>query len=238
MRKLSEEKLEIINEVLQKYFKSPEYQKIKKCKYFNPEKMAGYVEKKLSAQEDKEFEKHLFKCKYCLKIYTNLKNEIDTLFKIKLRKISKKLLTDALHFVEEEYRKNKLKPNTSEIIIKIKEKGIELIEAINFNKVKPVPIPALRNKHNILLKEILVEGDFKNSVYTLKIQSYSNNRICVEINFSDTLFDEIKNNRLQIVSKNTRISKNIEKDMQLKDLPKDNYKLLIDRSPLIKFEVI
>lgn len=238
MGKITQEKMEIISEVLHKYFSSLKYKQIKKCKIFKAEMMAAYIEKRLSPGEEKKYEKHLFNCKYCLNIYTNLKNEINILFRIKLKKISKELLTEAFHFIEKEYKTNRLDLNISKIIIKIKDKGFELIEAINFNKIKPVLVPALRDKNIALLKEILLEADFKNNVYQLKIQSYSNNLISMKINFPNTMYEEIKGNKLEIISKDTKISKNIEKDMRLDDLPKGNYKLLINHSILIKFGVI
>ncbi len=238
MRTMTEEKLEIINKVLYKYFNSPAYKKTKKCNKFKAEVMAAYIEKKLNPEERKRFEKHLFICKYCLNIYTNLKNEINLFFKTKLKKISKELLTEALHFVEEESKKYSLGQTKSKFIVKIRKKGIELIEAINFNKIKPIPVPILRGQDHALLKEIFFEADYNSNFYQLKVQSYSNDMINLKINFPDKIYNLIKGSRLNIRSKDTKISKNIKKDMSLDELPKGNYKLLIDHSILINLEVI
>ncbi len=245
MKKIPQEKLEIIDRVLNRYFNSFKYKKSKNCKKFKPEILAGYIEKALTKDEEKKYKNHLFNCKYCLRVYTNLENDINTLYRIKLRKISSELLTEALNFIDEENKKVRLEPDqesakpdqeTVNIIIKIREKGLELIEAINFNRIKPVPIPALRNKENILLKEISLEADYNDNIYRLRIYSFSNNRISMNISFSNNMYDEIKDSRLEIISKNIKIKKNIKKDMSIEELPAGKYKLMVNHSILMKFE--
>ncbi len=180
----------------------------------------------------------MFNCPYCIKIYKNLINEINILYKSKLKKISQNLLYKALNFVDKEYKKKKINFNLTKISIKLKNKGFELLEAVNLNNFNPVPIPILRGKKSLLLKEIRGEGEFNKNNYQFNIQFLSNNTFNMQINFSDSLYNIIKDQRLKISSNNTNINKKIEKTMNLTHLEKDFYSFFINQSVLIKIEAL
>ena len=239
MRPLVNEKKEVIEEILDKYFRSLLINTKKPCKIFKPELMAAYLENKITENQKKKFENHMFDCPYCIKIYKNLINEINILYKAKLKKTSQNLLHKALDFVDKEYKKKKINFNLTKISIKLKNKGFELLEAINLNNLNPVPIPILRGRKNVvLLKEVYGEGEYNKNNYQFNIQFLSNNTFNMQINFSDSLYKMIKDQRLKISSNNTNINKKIEKIMNLTHLEKDFYSFFINQSILIKIEAL
>lgn len=238
MRPLVNEKKEVIEEILNKYSHSLHINIKKPCKIFKPELMAAYLENKFTENQKKKFEKHLFDCPYCIKIYKNLINEINILYKSKLKKTSQNLLHKALDFVDKEYKKKKINFNLTKISLKLKNKGFELLEAINLNNLNPVPMPILRGEKSLLLKEIHGDGEFNKNNYQFNIQFLSNNTFNMQINFSDSLYKMIKDQRLKISSNNTNINKKIEKIMNLTHLEKDSYSFFINQSVLIKIEAL
>ena len=88
-----------------------------------------------------------------------------------------------------------------------------------------------------ILKEIQVEADFRNNVYELIVQSFSNNKIGIKLNLPPILCNQLKNDHLNVICRDIKISREIVKDMVINNLPKGDYKLYINNSPLIKFGI-
>ena len=87
------------------------------------------------------------------------------------------------------------------------------------------------------LKEITVETDYKNNYYELIVESLANNKVNVELNFTNKMYETIKNDVLSIVSGNCNFTREIEKDTIIKGLDKGKIKLLLNNSVLVKFSV-
>lgn len=88
-----------------------------------------------------------------------------------------------------------------------------------------------------LIKEITVETDYKNNYYEMTVQSMSNNNINILLDFPHSIYENIKNNQLRVISGSKEISKEIHPDTRIKNLPKGNYKLLLNNNLLVKFGI-
>lgn len=239
MVRVLKERLDIIQKVLQDYFKVHQFNKNKQCKNFDANRMSMYLEKKLNKEQEQHFEKHLFQCSYCLGIYNQIENEINLLFKAHLKKVGEPLMEQALKVIEEEHKKFMADKNLTRIIFKIKEKGIELIEILNCPKFVPVPLPALRGgEEKGLLKEIKIENRFDNMVYSLQIQYFNENQFNLILKFPDPWVQKYKGSSLELQSQETRMTKIMDHEIHFDNLNhQDNYAIIFNKIVLIQLEV-
>ncbi len=239
MARVLKERLDIIQKVLQDYFKVHQFNKEKQCKSFDANRMSMYLEKKLNKEQERHFEKHLFQCSYCLGIYNQIENEINLLFKAHLRKVGEPLMAQALKVLEEEHKKFMADKHLTRIIFKIKEKGIELIELLNCPKFVPVPLPALRGREeNVLLKEIKIENRFDDMNYSLQIQYFNEKQFHLILKFPDPWVQKYKDGSLELQSQETRMTKTIDHEIRFDNLNhQDNYTIVLNKIVLIHLEV-
>lgn len=212
-----------------------------KCKHFNIEHFASFIDNNLSVKETIRYKHHISQCPYCSSIYNNLVNEIKILKQTKIKKISKDLLNEALDIIDAEYQQKSQDTILSKILIKLKEKGMELQQAVNCLHLKPSPIPSLRSKQkdpSTCFKEISIKNEFRKHEYTILIQYHSNNTFTLQIIFSDQIYNQIKDERLFIKADSSKINKNIKKGINAFELEKGKYNIYINKDPLFKLEAI
>ncbi len=235
MKNITDEKSLIIDKILKLHFNS---NIIKACSLFNAESMASYLENKLEKNNMIKYEKHLHNCNYCLKIFHNIKNVIKLLNNVKFNNVHKELLEKALNIIDNISQEESKKNEKSSIWIKLIDKGIELIEAINLNNLKPIPVPNLRssNKKKIL-KEIKIECDFKNHPLKITLTFLTNNSCNIKIEISDNLFEVLKGKRLLIKNNKTSIDTAIIKVINISNIEKGKYSLILDNIKSMEIKV-
>jgi len=238
MGKIIQEKQEIINKILNEYFKNQKLPHLKKCKNFNPQIMTLYIENKLSREERLKFEKHLFKCKYCNTIYTNIENEIKILFKAKVAQISDKILKESFSFLEKQM-KNLIKEKTTSLIVKLKKEGLEIIEAVNVKNLKVSPLPVLRDKKLSLAKKILITKKFNEFLLEISLIHKPDNTITLKILFQSSK-KKVYTGIIELISKNKNIEiakRIINNKVGFENLPIGEYKIYIDNKIIGKLKI-
>lgn len=210
----------------------------KGCKHFDENRMAEYIENKMSLSAKKDFEKHLFSCDYCLKIYFNLKKEMSDMAKAEFESTPEELLSKGIEKLIKIKEKSIKLPDFSKIVVKLYQKGMELIEAVNVKTLTPVPVTPVRGKDNLaLLKQIVVESDIKGIFYKLFIDFYEQNRIRIKLNFLKTA-NELKNKTIKIVSEDGEVLHSFTDEAIFDDLKKGNYKIKLNSTLLSSINLI
>ncbi len=208
------------------------------CKYFDENKMAAYIEKRMSPEEIKKYEKHLFKCNYCLKVYFNLEKEILKLKKSKAQSIPEKLLKEGLDKLMKIKCKKITLPDFSKVAIKLYKKGMELIEVANVKTLTPVLVTPVRGKvESSLLKQLVIESDIYGVFYKLFIDFYAQNRIKIRVNFLQ-FGDDLKHKTIELVSEEGKIVRSLTNEAIFDDLKKGIYKIKLNGIVLLKLNFI
>lgn len=214
MSRVIKEKQEIISTLLKKH----KYEfNLKNCKKIDFNQFSLYVEKKLDENQNNKFEKHLVQCPQCLTIYKDIENEINLLFTNRLKEISNPLLEKAFLIINNKNTKASKLNKISHIIIKLQEKGMDLIKFLNCNNINTLAIEPIRenNKSN-LLKELKFESRYLNNDFIVKIHYYNSQQINLVIDFPSELLNILQNKNIEIQSSKTEISKKIEQTIILK----------------------
>lgn len=210
----------------------------RECKYFVESRMAKYIENKMSQPAKKDFEKHLFRCDYCLKVYFNLKKEISDMTDAEFESTPEELLAKGIAKLMRIKEKSVKLPDFSKIVVKLYQKGMELIEAINVKSLTPVPVTPVRGKEPlVLLKQIVVESDIKGILYKLFIDFYEQNRIRIKLNFLKTE-NELKNRTIKIISEDGEVLHSFTDEAIFDDLKKGIYKIKLNSTLLSSIKLI
>lgn len=209
---------------------------MKTCRSFDENIMASYIDNKLSAIEKEKFEKHLFSCDYCLKVFHNLKNEIKKINitkKNKFIKVPESLLNKGIQKLNLIERAQKIvKSNFPEVFIKLYEKGMKIIKALNTPQIVPVPVAPLRDtKNKNLLTEILVKNQFENLEYKICLNFYKKERIKITLNFFK--YKNIKeDSKIILINKEGKIIKNFAPVVHFECFKKDLYKIKLNETTI------
>jgi len=206
----------------------------KNCSLFNANIMASYIEKKLPENELKKFENHLFKCDFCLKVYNNLKYEMNKISETeKLIEIPEFYFNKAL----EKLKISEKKKILSKIILKLYQKGMELLEVLNTIDYSTVPVPALRGVNNKkLLEEIRTKSEFKGVNYEICVKFYKKNRIKVNLKFIK-IPESLKISSVSVSGADTDVIKNFSQEITFDNLNRGNYKIKINDTEIAELDI-
>ncbi len=208
----------------------------KKCRYFDENRMAAYIENRLNPVEREAYEEHLFQCDYCLNIYFNMEQEIKLIKQARPKIIPENLLEKAINKTLPNRFKKRIVKNFSEIIIKMYEKGMEILKTVNITNLTPVPIQAVRGNKSTLLKKIILESDVKGILYKMLIEFYTYNRIKIKLNFLQ-IIDSLKNENIQLESPEGKIVHSFKSEALFDDLSKGTYKIKLKNITLSKINI-
>ncbi len=229
--KTSKEYELIVNEVIEKVLiknKEP-----KKCKYFDALKMAKYIENNMNEKERKNYEKHLFNCDYCFNIYHNIENEIENFYKAKFTPLMDRMLQKAFDVLNNELHK-KIKEDG--ITLKLLKKGFEVISIHKINNIFPQYLPAVRDKKEDILISLKIEKKINNMKFYITLEHQSKEYITIKI-FSEGEINSDKKRFIKLISSNGEIRREFSKEVIIKDVIKDNYKIFIDKLKIINLNM-
>lgn len=236
MTRIIKEKTEIIERVLRQYF-SRKNRESSRCRLFNPNLMAAYIKKEMDGPRLREYERHLFRCPFCGRVYKDIENGIETLFSARIREIGKPLLEKALETIREEQKKYTEQKGRSGIFIRLKEKGMEMTGLFNFRKFRPVLMPALRQGHeNALLREISVENGRGPESYVLRLFHEDRQSFNLELETAGGPSKGPEGGKTELISSGARLSRPAAKTVIFEKVPRGSYTLLYRDKELCRIE--
>lgn len=186
------------------------------------EALACFLEGKLKAKENEDIKMHLIKCDSCTEtLIAQIKLE-----KIEEKQVPKELLEHAKNLVSRQDQSSIL-----EILLKFKEKAIEILNTTGDILVgqELVPAPLLRSRKTKDFKdEVLIFKDFKDMRVELKIENNADG------SFSLTVM--AKEKQTQKIIKDLRVTL-LKDDLELESYLADSGKVSFEHVLLGKYTV-